>query len=303
VKPSLPEFIAPMMASLAKKPFSHPDWISETKLDGYRAIAVIDSIGKARIWSRNRLPLEPKFPTVRDAVEELNLRSTILDGEIVALDEEGIPRFQLLQKWQKRPTAPVVYVVFDLLWSDGRDITGKTVVQRRERLQEIITVEDGIQVGGYVENHGKALFQLAKEKGLEGIIAKRKTSTYQVGRRSSDWLKIKSRPQQEFVVCGFTEAKGSRKHFGALLLGAYQNGKLRYFGHSGTGFSDKGLRDAIERLKSIFTEEPTVENPPEIPEKIQWVKPKLVCEVAFAEWTEDGELRQTAFLGWRDDKS
>jgi bifunctional non-homologous end joining protein LigD len=228
-KKSLPQFVAPMMASVVKEPFHHADWIFETKLDGYRAIAVIDSAGKARIWSRNRLPLERKFPTIRDVAEELNLRSTILDGEIVALDEEGIPRFQLLQKWQKRPTAPVVYVVFDLLWDNGRDLTGKSVVQRRERLQEIITPVAGIQVGGYIENRGKALFQLAKEKGLEGIIAKRKTSSYQAGRRSLDWLKIKSRPQQEFVVCGFTEGKGSRKYFGALLLCAYRTGKLRYF--------------------------------------------------------------------------
>jgi tetratricopeptide (TPR) repeat protein len=135
----LPLFIAPITASVAKEPFNHPDWIFETKLDGYRAIAVIDSTGKARIWSRNRLPLEQKFPTVRGTTEEMSLRSTILDGEIVALDEEGIPRFQLLQKWQKRPTAPVVYVLFDLLWDNGRDLTGKSVIQRRERLQEIIT--------------------------------------------------------------------------------------------------------------------------------------------------------------------
>jgi bifunctional non-homologous end joining protein LigD len=230
----LPQFVAPMLASSVKKPFNSPDWIFETKLDGYRAIAIIDSSGAAWIWSRNRLPLEQKFPTVRDAVEELNLRSTILDGEIVALDEEGIPRFQLLQKWQKRPTAPVVYVLFDLLWDNGRDLTGKSVIQRRERLQELITPVAGIQVGGCLEKRGVELFQLAKENGLEGIIAKRKKSTYQPGRRSPDLLKIKARPQQEFVVGGFTEGKGSRKHFGALLLGAYRNGKLRYFGHSGS---------------------------------------------------------------------
>ena len=239
---------------------------------------------------------------MRDAVEKLNLRSTILDGEIVALDEEGIPRFQLLQKWQKRPTAPVVYVLFDLLWDNGRDLTGKSVVQRRERLQELITPVAVIQVGGYLEKRGVELFQLAKEKGLEGIIAKRKRSTYQPGRRSSDWLKIKARPQQEFVVGGFTEGKGSRKHFGALLLGAYRNGKLRYFGHSGSGFTEKGLKEAIDRLKPFFTDKSPFENPPRIPEKIQWVKPAFVCEVAFAEWTLDGELRQTTFLGWRDDK-
>jgi len=292
------------MASSAKEPFNDPDWIFETKLDGFRTIAVIDSIGKARLWSRNRLPLETKFPTIRDAVEELNLRSTIFDGEIVALDQEGIPRFQLLQKWQKRPTAPVVYVLFDLLWDNGRDLTGKSVVQRRERLQEIITPVAGIQVGGYIESHGNNLFQLAKEKGLEGIIAKRKRSTYQAGKRSPDWLKIKARPQQEFVVCGFTEGKGSRlKSFGALLLGGYRNGRLRYFGHSGSGFSEKGLQETMERLRPLFIDKSPVANPPKIPERIQWVRPNLVCEVAFAEWTQDGELRQTTFLGWRDDKN
>ncbi|SRR5260221_2797620 len=131
----LPLFIAPITASVAKEPFNHRDWIFETKLDGYRAIAVSDSAGKARIWSRNHLPLEPKFPTIGAAVNQLGLCSTILDGEIVALDAEGIPRFQLLQQWQKRPTAPVVYFLFDLLWCDGRDLTGKTVLQRRKRLR------------------------------------------------------------------------------------------------------------------------------------------------------------------------
>jgi bifunctional non-homologous end joining protein LigD len=246
--------------------------------------------------------LEPKFPTIQQVLKKLNLRSTILDGEIVALDKDGVPRFQLLQQWQKRPTAPVVFYLFDLLWSDGRDITGKTVLQRRDRLEQIINPVPGIQVGGYIENRGIDLYRLAKEKGLEGIVAKRKSSIYRPGKRSPDWLKIKSRPQQEFVVCGFTEGKGSRKHFGALLLGAYRNGKVRYFGHSGTGFSENGMRETIERLKPLFIDKPSVENPPKIPEKIQWVKPKLVCEVAFAEWTEDEQMRQTTFLSLREDK-
>jgi bifunctional non-homologous end joining protein LigD len=300
---SLPQFLEPMQASSTNKPFDSPDWIFETKMDGFRAIAVIDSAGKARILSRHRLPLEPKFPMVLEALSHLQLRSTILDGEVVALDSQGVPRFQLLQQWQKHPTAPVVYYLFDVLWSNGRDLTGKTVLQRRDRLEQIITPVSGIQVGGYVETRGKDLFALAKEKGLEGIIAKRKASIYRPGKRSPNWLKIKSRPQQEFVVCGFTEGKGSRKYFGALLLAAYRNGTLRYFGHSGTRFSEKGMRETIDRLKPLFTDQPPVENPFGIPERIQWVQPKLVCEVAFAEWTEDEQLRQTTFLGWREDKN
>src|SRR5260221_1689530 len=153
------------------------------------------------------------------------------------------------------------YVLFDLLWDNGRDLTGKSVIPRRERLQEIITPVAGIQVGGYLEKRGIDLFQLAKERGLEGIIAKRRRSTYQPGQRSPDWLKIKSRPQQEFIACGFTEGKGSRKHFGALLLGAYRNGKLHYFGHSGTGFTEKGLADTVQRLRPFFPARPTVGNP------------------------------------------
>jgi bifunctional non-homologous end joining protein LigD len=144
----------------------------------------MDATGKARLWSRNHLPLEPKFPTIQDAVRQLKLCSTILDGEIVALDKEGVPRFQLLQQWQKRPIAPVVFYRFDLLWSDGHDITGTTVLQRRDRSEQVIKPVPGIQVGGYLENHGIDLYRLTKEKGLEGIIAKRKTSTYRPGKRS-----------------------------------------------------------------------------------------------------------------------
>jgi bifunctional non-homologous end joining protein LigD len=292
-----------MLPTLIKEPFDSPDWIFEPKLDGYRAIAAVDATGNARIWSRNHLPFEPKFPTVIDAVNRLNLRSTILDGEIVALDNEGIPRFQLLQKWQKRPTAPVVYYLFDILWSDGKDFTSKPVLKRRERLKQMIAPVDGIQVGSWIPSRGQDLFSVAKEKGFEGIVAKRIASTYQPGQRSRDWLKIKSRLQQEFVVGGFTEGKGSRRtSFGALLLGAYRGDKFHYFGHSGTGFSERGLQDALDRMRPLFTDRSPFVNPPRLAERVQWVRPKLVCEVAFAEWTDDEQLRQTTFLGWRDDK-
>jgi len=302
-KKTFPDFVPPMMAQSAKEAFDSPDWIFEIKLDGYRAITVFDAAGKPHLWSRNGLPLEQKFPAILKAVSRLKLPSTVLDGEIVAVDENGIPRFQLLQRFQKQPTAPTLYFVFDVLWSNGTDITGKTLMERRAVLETIIKSVAGIQLGNYVEGEGKALFELTKSKGMEGIVAKRKDSVYRPGKRSADWLKIKSRPQQEFVVGGFTEGKGSRKHLGALLLGAYLNGQLHYFGHSGSGFSEKGLRDALDRMKPLFTDKSPFENPPRIPEKIQWVKPKLVCEIAFAEWTRGGELRQTVFLGWREDKN
>jgi bifunctional non-homologous end joining protein LigD len=246
-KKTFPAFVPPMMAESAKAPFDAPDWIFEIKLDGYRAITVFDSAGTPHLWSRNGLALEVKFPAIATAVSKLKLRSTILDGEVVAVDENGIPRFQLLQRFQKQPTAPTLYYVFDVLWYKGDDITGKPILERRSVLERILKPAAGIQLGSYIEAKGKALFNLTKEKGMEGIIAKRKDSIYRPGKRTSDWLKIKARLQQEFVVGGFTAPKGSRKHLGALVLGAYTKGTLRHYGYAGSGFSEKGLKDAVEK--------------------------------------------------------
>jgi bifunctional non-homologous end joining protein LigD len=216
----------------------------------------------------------------------------------------GIPRFQLLQQWQKCPTAPLVLLSVRLLWNNGWDITGAPVLQRRVLLGQIVSPVNGIQVGSWIPGRGKDLFRSALETGFEGIVAKRKASTYQPGQRSKDWLKIKCQPQQEFVVGGFTEGKGSRQmSFGALLLGAYRNGKLHYFGHSGTGFSKRALQDALDRMRPLATSNSRFVNPPRPAERVQWIKPELVCEVAFAEWTDDEQLRQTTFLGWRDDRN
>jgi bifunctional non-homologous end joining protein LigD len=262
LKTALPSFVRPMMAESTKAPFDSPDWIFEIKLDGYRAITAFDSTGKAHLWSRNGLPLEAKFPAIADAVSKLKLRSTVLDGEVVAVDENGIPRFQLLQRFQKQPTAPTLYYVFDVLWYKGDDLTGKPILERRKVLERILKPASGIQLGSYVEGNGKALFELTKEKGMEGIIAKRKDSIYRPGKRTSDWLKIKARLQQEFVAGGFTAPKGSRKHLGAVVLGAYTNGKLRHYGYAGSGFSEQGLKDAVDRMKPLFIDKCPFVSPP-----------------------------------------
>ena len=236
---------------------------------------------KPHLWSRNGLPLEEKFPAIAQAVSKLKLRSTILDGEVVAVDENGIPRFQLLQTFQKQPTARTVYYVFDVRWRNGEDLTGRPFLERRAVLEQILKPNAGIQLGSYVENEGTALFNLTKEKGMEGIIAKRKDSIYRPGKRTSDWLKIKARLQQEFG--GFTAPKKSRKYLGAVVLGAFTNGKLRHYGYAGSGFSEKGLKDAVEKMRPLFSEKCPFVNPPNVKEKIQWVRPKLGCEVEYAE--------------------
>jgi bifunctional non-homologous end joining protein LigD len=206
-KKTFPDFVSPMMAQSAKEPFDSPDWIFESKLGGYRAITVFDAAGKPHLWSRNGLPLEQKFPAISKAASRLKLCSTVLDGEILAVDVNGIPRFQLLQRFQKQPTTPTLYFVFDVLWANGADVTSKTLMERRAVLERIIKQAAGIQFGNYVEGEGKALFDLTKTKGMEGIVAKRKDSVYRPGKRSADWLKIKSRPQQEFVVGDSQKAK------------------------------------------------------------------------------------------------
>jgi bifunctional non-homologous end joining protein LigD len=252
-RPTFPDFVPPMMAESAKAPFDSQDWIFEIKLDGYRAVTVFDSAGKAHLWSRNGLSLEAKFPAIANAISKLKLRSTILDGEVVAVDENVIPRFQLLQRFQKQPTAPTLYYVFDVLWYTGHDLTQKPVLERRKVLERALKPAAGIQLGSYVEAEEKALFKLTKEKGMEGIIAKHKDSIYRPGKRTSDWLKIKARLQQEFVVGGFTAPKGSRKHLGVVVLGAYTNGKLRHYGYAGSGFVAKSV--SITSVTSLIVSE------------------------------------------------
>lgn len=212
-KTAFPAYLPPMMAESAKAPFDAPDWIFEIKLDGYRAMTVFDPAGKPHLWSRNGLPLEAKFPAIAQAVSKLKMRSTILDGEIVAVDENGIPHFQLLQRFQKQPTAPTLYYVFDILWYQGDDLTQKPILERRKVLERILKPVAGIQLGSYVQAEGKALFELTKEKGMEGIIAKRKDSFYRPGKRTSDWLKIKA-PATGVCGRGVYGSKGKPKAFG-----------------------------------------------------------------------------------------
>jgi bifunctional non-homologous end joining protein LigD len=236
-----------MLASPWTEPPEGPDWIFEVKWDGYRAIAIIEQ-SKVQLLSRNGLSLEKKFQKVVTELRRLDLDSAILDGEVVAVDQNGIPRFELLQRFQQKPQGTLLYYVFDLPYLGGKDLTALPLLRRRELLKNVLPENEVIRFSGAVEGEGKQFFELASQRGLEGIVAKRKDSTYQPGRRSKSWLKIKSRMQQEAVIGGITEPSGSRKHFGALMLGVYDQGKLRYVGHTGTGFSDEMLKDILKRL-------------------------------------------------------
>jgi bifunctional non-homologous end joining protein LigD len=292
--------ISPMLATLIEKPFDDKEWIFEIKWDGYRALA--EKAGDVHLVSRNHKDFH-QFPSI---VEELKKISGkwILDGEVVILDKKGRSDFQLLQNYQRKKVHPPVYYVFDILFFQGKDLRHLTLMERRKILKELLKKArlKSVKFSEHIEERGKAFFQVAKKKGLEGIMAKRKESLYR-STRTREWLKIKTGMRQEVVIGGFTKPRGSRSYLGALLVGVYKKGKFVYAGHVGGGFDQEGLKEMYQMLKKVITEKcPFLEEPhPNMP--VTWVKPTLVCEVKFAEWTTDGMLRQPVFLGIRVDKS
>jgi bifunctional non-homologous end joining protein LigD len=270
------------------------------KWDGYRALATIDS-GHVNLWSRNGLKLDSKYPLIVQELEHLKLKSAILDGEIVALDAEGIPRFGLLQRFQRDRSGTLMYLVFDLLYLNKENLMDLPLVRRREILKKLFHKEGSIRFSDAIEGRGIEFFRAARERGLEGIMAKRKGSRYLPGRRSENWLKIKARMQQEAVIGGITEPSGGRHYFGALMLGLYDKGRLQYVGHIGTGFSE-ALKDLFGKLTPYFTDRCPFTPKPKANAPVKWVEPRFVCEVPFQEWTTDGKMRAPSFLGLRDDK-
>jgi bifunctional non-homologous end joining protein LigD len=296
----LPHNVKPMLACPGDKPFDGPGWLFEVKWDGYRAIAECHA-GNVRLYSRKQLSYASRFTPVFAALKPLT-REAVIDGEIVALDELGRPNFQWLQGYDREPRGQLVYCVFDLLHLDGRDLTGLPLMLRKAILQDLIAGMPGIRLSEHVEEQGIAFFNAAAEAGLEGVVAKRASSRYRQGIRSKEWIKLKSRQRQEFVIGGFTQARGSRPYFGALLLGVYKDGKLVNVGKAGSGFDDKTLAEVhaqllpLKQARSPFTPKPKTDTP------ATWVEPKLVCEVAFSDWTEDWHIRFPVFVGLREDK-
>jgi bifunctional non-homologous end joining protein LigD len=288
-----------MLATLVDEPFDDPEWLFEIKWDGYRALCTIDE-NRFELVSRNGLDMLHRFPDLRELATAFKSIPVVVDGEIVSLDAHGRSEFQRLQESQKKPGG-LTYVAFDLLYADGKDLRSEPLEARKALLERLIRDDTLVLYSKHVIEHGKALFATARKRKLEGIIGKKRTSTYQE-RRSRDWVKIKTGHEQEFVVGGWTEPKGSRKGFGALLLGVYQNKALHFVGSVGTGFSAKLLRDLHERLRKLERKTSPFVNDVNIRSGVHWASPELVAEVRFSEWTRDGYLRQPAYLGLRQDK-
>ncbi len=296
----MPHDIRPMLATLVREPFDHPDWIFEVKWDGYRAIAEIRHDGVS-LYSRNQLSLKEKFPAVADSLRKLR-SDTVLDGEIVVVDDQGRADFQMLQNYQKTGRGNLIYYVFDLLYFEGHDLTGLPLVRRKGLLRKILPSGPAIKFSDHISKDGVLFFKTVKEKGLEGIMAKHSGSPYRIGERSRQWLKIKTQLTQEGVIAGFTAPRRGRRYFGSLVLGAYAGRELIYIGHSGGGFKGETLREIYERLNPLVRKKCPFKVEPEGDTRVTWLRPELVCEVAFQGWTDEGLMRQPVFLRLREDK-
>ena len=294
----LPEFVEPMKAVLTDEPFSDPGWIFERKLDGIRCIAIRGS-GRARLLSRNGLSLDGRFPDVATALTAGPAADLVVDGEVVAFDR-GRTSFARLQQRGERDVRPFLYL-FDVLHLSGWDTTALPQRTRKALLRRALSFGGPIRLTPHRNADGEALFREACLKGWEGLIAKRADAPYVTG-RSRDWLKLKCDAEQEFVIGGFTAPRGARTDLGALLIGVYDSGALRYAGKVGTGFTRATLRDLAERLAPLRRADPPFADAPRMRDAT-WVEPRLVAQVGFTEWTRDGRLRHPRFLGLREDKA
>ena len=309
-KSKLPAFVRPQLATLVDSVPQGDEWLHEIKFDGYRILCRIDN-KRAKFLTREAQDWTGRFGALVEAVQSLPVRQALLDGEVVALEENGTTNFQLLQNSLKQNnTATLVYFVFDLLYLDGLDLTRSPLRDRKKILEQILKPKRARKAPNtlrYSElwiGQGDELYQESCRKGLEGIISKKADQPYRSG-RSRDWLKVKCSKSQEFVIGGFTEPAGSRSGLGALLVGVHdEQGKLLYAGRVGTGFTQQSLKELRSRLNSLERKSPPFVNPPKGAEArgVHWVEPKLVGAVAFAEWTTDNLLRHPSFQGLREDK-
>jgi bifunctional non-homologous end joining protein LigD len=291
----MPRDLEPMLCTLVPRPFDRPNWIFEIKWDGYRAIAEIDKTS-VRLYSRKLKSLEGYFPELIEALASFNVEA-VLDGEVVVLDEEGRSHFELLRHRQRRKKDNLIYYVFDLLYLDGRDLRSLPLLRRKAILKDLIerTSPAGVQFSDHVEEHGKALFNIASLRGLEGIVGKDAASPYLSGSRTDYWVKFKNHRIERFHIGGFT---GNLNHIESLLLGIFKSKEFIYVGHTDKGLARGGNREQLRRkLEELIQPTSPFKNQPDITAPIYWVEPKLTCRVRFLEWTEDGNLRHATVVG------
>ncbi|HKS74908.1 MAG TPA: non-homologous end-joining DNA ligase [Terriglobales bacterium] len=316
VERPIPSKINPMLAISVEEPFDDPEWLFEIKWDGYRAVAFLEN-GKVRLVSRTQNDLTGQFPELQGLSALVNAKTAVLDGEIVALDDEGRSSFSLMQQRTglRRPgqrtapqhDVPILYYVFDLIYLDGYDLHRVDLEQRKAAVAKIVTPGEVLRFSDHYPGQGKALFEVAKQKNLEGILAKRARSCYEE-RRSSDWRKIKITKTIECVIGGYTEPEGSRQYFGSVVLGLYnKQGQLIHVGQAGSGFNEKSLKAIWKELESRKTSQKPFHGDVEALKKAYWVKPELVAAIKFTEWTHERaqstqKLRAPVFMGLRDDR-
>ena len=305
------------MKALGVDEIAGEQWWLEIKYDGYRALSVCVD-GDVAMWSRNQKPLSDHYPEIVVALKKMKLRDTVLDGEVVALDPEGRPAFQLLQnRGDSGNAAPLFYYVFDIVHHDGVSLISEPIEKRKEILAKVLKkAPSAIRLSPTFDEEPDVLLEQARQQGLEGIVGKRKGSLYEPGRRSGAWSKKRISHDQEFVIGGFTPPGGGRLHFGALLVGYYEKGKLLYCGKVGTGFDAKKLKSLRQQFAKIETKQCPFENLPmarkpryglgmtaSAMREVTWLKPVMVAQIKFSEWTREASLRQPVFLGLREDKN
>jgi len=307
--PKMPGGVHATLAELKEKPFSHPNWVFEIKWDGVRAIAEIRD-GRTRLWARSGRDVTGEYPEFKDLAAKFRLKNALVDGEIVTLEKDGRSNFHKLQNrlgvvnpsQKLMQSVPLDYYAFDLMYADGYDLRKAPLVERKKLLQKVLSGNERVRYSEHIAEKGEELFEAARAKGLEGIIGKIKDSTYS-GSRTSSWLKLKIVNELDAVVAGYTEGRGSRKYFGALVLGLYDQGELKFIGNVGTGF-DEGKQESIfGTLQELRTAKSPFAMVPEIREKVDWVKPELVARVKYSNWTMDDHLRAPVFLSLRNDRT
>ena len=310
-KDNFPKEIEPMLATLVDKPFDEPGWIYEVKWDGFRTLAFL-SEGETHLASRNSKSFDEKFYPVYDELKRFKINA-VLDGEIVSLRENGKADFSSLQGWRSEADGILIYYVFDILWYEGKSLLELALDQRRKILRSVLPASDIIKLSENFETNGFEFFKLAQEMSLEGIMAKKSDSQYLPGKRSKDWLKIKTQQRQEVVIGGFTKNENTTKLFSSLLVGVFENKDLVFTGKIGTGFTQKLQQKLMKKFEPLiisqcpFQHEPDINQPsrfrPNPPRaEATWLQPKLIAEVSYREMTRDGVMRHPSFEGMRDDK-